>query len=98
MTFYQSGYWIPDWIQIFLERIPDTGLDTNFVQSGYRIPDWIQTFEMDRIPDWKQIFVKVDTGYRIGYEICLILVDTVSGTGYMYPDIPVYIKEIDMSI
>ena len=41
-----------------------------------------------RIPDWIQIFVKVDTGYRIGYEICLILMDTVSGTGYMYPDIP----------
>ena len=43
---------------------------------------------MNRIPDWIQIFVKVDTGYRIGYEISLILVDIVSGTGYMYPDIP----------
>jgi len=46
---------------------------------------------MDWIPDWIQIFVEVDTGYRIGYEICLILMDTVSGTGYMYPDIPGYI-------
>ena len=24
-----------------------------------------------RIPDWIQIFVKVDTGYRIGYKILL---------------------------
>ena len=50
--------------------------------------DWIQIFEKNRIPDWIQTFIKVDTGYRIGYEISLILVDTVSGTGYMYPDIP----------
>ena len=65
-------------------------MDTNFCQNGYWIPDWIQIFEMNRIPDWIQIFVKVDTGYRIGYEISLILVDTVSGTGYMYPDIPAF--------
>ena len=64
----------------------DTELDTNFFQNGYRIQDWIQ------------IFFKVDTGYRIGYEISLILVDTVSGTGYMYPDIPDSIRQTSLTM
>ena len=56
-------------------------------QSGYWIPDWIR------------FVAQVDTGYRIGYEICLILMDTVSGTGYMYPDIPVFNhKTLDKNI